>query len=234
MAEMIKILKNTTDEPITRLGIIIPANGSLSVPLRLWLKLADDMDESDNVYQDIQNGNIIVNDGTDDLSIVDGVRWCTILASWKNEYANLHKRSFLLPLIKNAAADSSWLSVGGESGVPSNNTPWSPPFDVKVVKVIYSSRFVGKSNSPTVTQVRCYGKEYADDNSFNTDDDLAWYVQGDGENAEMNSGYGKMWKYNNEDGDNMYANYQYAFHVKKLSGTKSPNDVQISLLLEEI
>lgn len=68
---MSKILENTTaiDVVLLDVGITIPASGSYTIPPTEYLFFA----ASSNVVTKIGNGTLIVNDGTSDLSISDGV-----------------------------------------------------------------------------------------------------------------------------------------------------------------
>jgi len=68
---MSKILKNTTASPvdITDVGVTIPASGQITV------EAVDDLlfKGSSDVVTLIGNGTVVVNDGTSDLSITDGI-----------------------------------------------------------------------------------------------------------------------------------------------------------------
>lgn len=68
---MAKILKNTTVSPlgVSDLGITIPANSSYTVQVPDYLLLAD----SSDVITPITSGDIVVNDGSQDLSTIQGL-----------------------------------------------------------------------------------------------------------------------------------------------------------------
>jgi hypothetical protein len=68
---MSKILKNTTGTDIELdIGLLVPANSSITINPADF----DEAASSDNIIEFIGNGNIIVNDGSKDLSKADGSR----------------------------------------------------------------------------------------------------------------------------------------------------------------
>ncbi len=235
MSEMIKILKNVSGDDIERLGVIIANNGLYTIPTVKWQYLSDDIKEEGDIYNDIGNGDIIISDGTSDLNISDGRRWCEVLADWEVQFNYKHKRTLMLTLIRNGGSDNVWLSVGGEHGVPSNKTPWTPPYRVQVIRVLYSNKKYGKSNNIMVTEVKCHERSYDNVDSFSSNDDVSWYVQSDGANSERVGGYGRVWTYDNSsEGDYMESDMQYAFRTKKISGYGNPDDALITLILKEV
>lgn len=68
---MSKILKNTTNQTvsITDTGVSIPANGQYIIPPQDYLLWA----ASDNIITKVGEGIVIINDGSVDLSISDGI-----------------------------------------------------------------------------------------------------------------------------------------------------------------
>jgi hypothetical protein len=82
---IIKILKNNTLDTIPILNRDISPSESWEVPTHLWLELAND----EEVILNIENGNIIVNNGDTDLSIDLGLKWIT---QFQPDSAGLSKR----------------------------------------------------------------------------------------------------------------------------------------------
>jgi hypothetical protein len=73
---MAKILKNTTlsDMELSELGKTIPASGQITIPVQEYILLASD-DSIAECTAPITNGDIVVNDGTVDLSASDGLNY---------------------------------------------------------------------------------------------------------------------------------------------------------------
>jgi len=68
---MAKILKNQTASPISLdIGLTIPPSGQLSLNPQDF----DDAADSNDIITQVGNGNLIVNDGSFDLDIADGIR----------------------------------------------------------------------------------------------------------------------------------------------------------------
>jgi len=72
---MIKILKNTTLEELVRAGHTIPAEGQWQVPYDKWIKILDDA----SLLADIASGDLVVNDGDEDLSVIDALAYLQII-----------------------------------------------------------------------------------------------------------------------------------------------------------
>lgn len=72
--EIIKILRNETAGTLEILNVEVAANGSYTVPKSQWGNLADDAD----LQTLVTSGDIVVNDGTSDLTPTLGVNWCTV------------------------------------------------------------------------------------------------------------------------------------------------------------
>lgn len=76
MAKMIKILKNMDPADV----IIANHTIEFSIPWMVlpskWIELAED----DDIEGLITSGDIVVNDGTNDLSVSDGIKWVKTLA----------------------------------------------------------------------------------------------------------------------------------------------------------
>lgn len=64
-----KILKNNTAGELTILNRAVPAGGSYPLTVKYWIEAYD----NEQLLLDINAGNVVVNDGTTDLSIVDGI-----------------------------------------------------------------------------------------------------------------------------------------------------------------
>jgi len=77
------ILKNNTpiDIFIEDLGIQIDSSASLNL-LEIFTK--EEVSNSDNVLTNVANGNFTVNDGTQDLSISNGIKHVTIQTEWED------------------------------------------------------------------------------------------------------------------------------------------------------
>lgn len=69
---MAKILKNTTGSDIElEIGITIPASSNVTVEILDYIELA----ESSDINTFITSGDIVVNDGVNDLSVTDGINY---------------------------------------------------------------------------------------------------------------------------------------------------------------
>jgi hypothetical protein len=64
-----KILRNTTAENIVLINVFIPAGESVNIEYTLFAKLL----QSGVVFELINSGDLVVNDGTKDLSVSEGI-----------------------------------------------------------------------------------------------------------------------------------------------------------------
>ncbi len=62
---IIKILKNTTASDIYLINMLIPASGMINIEATMWAKLI----QNETIFSLISSGDIVVNNGTTDLSI---------------------------------------------------------------------------------------------------------------------------------------------------------------------
>jgi transcription termination factor Rho len=70
---LIKRLKNNTGSTLNILTQPVTAGNYLEIQFRFWLKVANDIQTQDIIYTQINDGTLVVNDGTSDLSLPDGL-----------------------------------------------------------------------------------------------------------------------------------------------------------------
>lgn len=70
---MKKILKNNSGQLLTLLGVQVEDQSQYDVPSHKWLELRGQLTNQEEIYTRINNGEIIVNDGNNDLSISQGL-----------------------------------------------------------------------------------------------------------------------------------------------------------------
>ena len=73
---IIKRLKNTSGSDKIILTRTVSDQGYYYLPTNLWVEVLEDVD----LLDDINSGNLTVNDGQNDLSAIDGIN-CLILLS---------------------------------------------------------------------------------------------------------------------------------------------------------
>ena len=140
----------------------------------------------------------------------------------------------IITLSRNGAVQNTWLSIGDHS-TPSNASPWTPPFNCQILKVAVTNKKSGTSQNILRTKVDAFCVDFGSDGNITTGDPLGFYVYSDGENLVQTGDYGRMWIYDNSsEGDYLYMSKQYGFRFKKIEGPSTPNDVVVTLLVEEI
>jgi len=77
----IKILKNVTTEEITVFGFVIPVGGEQELSPNLFLK----MTYEESVLNLVSSGALVVNNGSEDLSAIDGVAYLQTLSSAQSD-----------------------------------------------------------------------------------------------------------------------------------------------------
>ncbi len=178
-----------------------------------------------------QDGEILIDQADDKLKV-----WNEMQNKWfiLDDTSSPSKKMFALTLTRNGAANDVWLSLS-ESNIPTNTAPWTPPWDCKVIKVLMTNKVDGTSSSPLVTKIQAYHKGFDENGNISTGDSSGWYVDSEGPNIEQVGDDGRHWIYDNStEGDYMYKNQKYGFRFQKIDGSGTPNDVCITLILEEV
>jgi hypothetical protein len=136
-----KILKNTTTSIIFIYGIRITPNGSYEIEQgEIYGVLNDTFLEA---Y--VMNGDIVINDGAQDLSPTDGMAWLNTFyidttgggGSGRSDWSwQIHKTSTSSSLTMNIGtwfdAYGQRVNTGSWSGYPSNSMPLIVPFDMRL------------------------------------------------------------------------------------------------------
>jgi len=222
-----KIIKNLSGEKKQILNRDVADGDSYDVPINQWLKLYDSVD----IRQHINTGVYIMNDGTQDLSPINAIKMIELFQEESSFITKTNNR-YILTLGNNGSANDAWLCF--MHNLPTNDSPWTPNVDVHVLSVSVTNKTAGQIDDPMITEIRVYENTFGS-SSIDTSDDVAWFVQSDGENLVRNNGNGKKWIYDNSsEGDYMFADRQYAFRFTKLDGHGTPNKVVVTLLVEEI
>jgi len=120
---MRKILYNKSGEELNILGRQISNDSSFEVPQQKWLDLAADIREQGQVYSWINSGDIVVNDGTRNLTSSRGLRWCENLDSIEVsnngvfEIEKFNKINFQGNIIVGIDGDELNVDAAGQSNV---------------------------------------------------------------------------------------------------------------------
>jgi hypothetical protein len=88
---MIKILKNSTNETLNILGILVDPGQQINISTSLWAKLAD----SPMIHEKISSGEIIINNGKVDLNPVAGLIHIKLMKVHNFAYNNIQNSAIL-------------------------------------------------------------------------------------------------------------------------------------------
>ena len=77
---IIKILKNTTQTDIILINMLIPKDEQVDIEPTMWAKLL----QNGKVFEYINNGTLILNNGTNDLDIPSALRHIALFQSEEN------------------------------------------------------------------------------------------------------------------------------------------------------
>jgi len=219
-----KRLKNNSGADKLILTRIVPHGTYYDVNYRYWVQVLDDED----VMADVDAGVVVVNDGVSDLSVVAGQAW---LKRFQEDQVVKHKR--IIVLGKNGSASNIWLRP--HDGINSDKSYWLAERDYRVLGVKFSNTKNGSASNPIVTRITCYGQPVGSSGNITTSDSAYWWVEGGNGFATINGYRGRSWFYDNStEGDIIYAGNVYAFRLQKISGSDTPNDPYVEILLEEL
>jgi hypothetical protein len=161
---MAKILKNTTisDIVLKQLGREIPASSSLTLNVDEYLLLGTD-DSVTELTTYINSGDIVINNGSDDLSVVDGLAFIQYPDHAKNSTFDNSTNGFTA-MNTQAAIEESRNNEGNNSGrtftqiffnngntankwlfhIPTNEAtdtlPFHTPFDIDIYGIGFSNK----------------------------------------------------------------------------------------------
>ena len=173
---MAKILKNTTGSNIdlSELGLRVPASSQITIQSFDYIKLASD-DSVTELTTLINSGDIIVNDGTSDLSASDGIdyikypnfakniRFTSVTGkllekniqdaldeSAENADTALNTPRFTIPLIYNGTPGNNEF-IGYSNLIPGDDTPIVVPIDSVLQEYTFSNK---NSNADYTIELR--------------------------------------------------------------------------------
>lgn len=166
-----KILKNESGSDIFILTRTVSDQNEYEVPARLWDQLMDDED----VIVYITAGDIIVNNGTQDLSPIDGEAFVRRFQEDPNPTSMVGKL-YCLTFTKNASAQNKWLELG--DGCNTNSTWAVLPFKSKLI-----ATSVSNSNSGADFDIRLHKSDF---NSGASDTYITWDLPNNVRTASKN------------------------------------------------
>jgi len=250
-----KILKNTTGVDITLeiLGLTIPATSQITINVEDYLELSSE-DSTTELDILITSGDVVVNDGTSDLIATVGkafIRFPDIASNELFDDTNViysadtvqeaiekvsngeGKRYLYLKLVRSGEFTNSWLSYT-DQGVRTDRAPWTPQFDVDVIRITFTNKERGTNDHPLHARVIAYVNPRGDTGVTSTSDPEAWYITSDGSNIVYYEDRGRKWEYDNEaEGDIMTTSNQYSFRLNRESDEEEFDDVYIEILMRE-
>jgi len=229
MANLIKIIKNKSGEVRDILNRRVDNNAEYNIPANLWLELVT----AEELQNYVLDGDYVVNNGTADLSPTEGLVY--LVTFQEIDYSSIiAKKTGFLVLTYNGSGSHVWLGIGDKL-VPTNSSPWSPPYNCRITQVQFTNNKSGRSNTPMINQITCRELDYSNDSDIDTNSTITWYVNNyNSSNKIRESGYGRTWEYDNSaEGDSLSKNKKYAFECENLEG-RNPSDILVTLLLEEI
>jgi hypothetical protein len=127
---LIKRLKNNTDNDLNILNQTIGSGEYLTVQYKYWAKVSNDVQNEDVITQAIINGDIIVNDGTNDLSISEGL---VHLKRWEDSETINKTSDMTVHFGANGSLKDKYLQVAGGSKTTSDETTIGFPRPIKIV-----------------------------------------------------------------------------------------------------
>ncbi len=127
----IVIAKNNTvsDIMLTELGIVLPGSDQLNLTDQFEL---NDIIECDTLEDNISNGNITINDGTDDLSMANSLKHVDYETEYEDEQNPGHTLASHSDMTSAGIQDGDTLSWSSASGTwvpvePSGSGGTGPP-----------------------------------------------------------------------------------------------------------
>ena len=258
---MAKILKNTTasDIDLDKSGVEIPANGQITLSVEEYALFAS-VDSITELTPFINAGDIVVNDGNNDLSAAEALDFLKFPDVAPNirflsppEKSNLFpttikdvqsaieyvvdlpsQRVHVIPFLQHdTITTAAWLEAGIEH-ILTNKTKWSPPKKLKIMKIGFSNKWQGTSLNPIIVKITAHYKNFTDTGDISTLDPIEWFVQPTSSTAERWSENGRMWWYDSSQ-DNFFfeTNRAYGIQIQFISGDKKPKEIFVQLHCEE-
>ncbi len=127
--------------------------------------------------------------------------------------------------------NNAWLRMGE---VDSNISPWIPPHNCILEKVMVTSRY-GSNYSDTVIRVTARTKELDDYGSVNLGSPVAWVVDNTGANLIQKGQGGRHFVYDAiPDNAIMHGNKCYGFQIERVQGNQELKDVVVQIFFREI
>jgi len=220
-----KRLKNNSGADKFIITRVISNGAYYDVEYKYWVQVLDDAD----IIADVASGQLIVNDGANDLSASSGQLLLERFQS--DDLFTKHKR--IIAVSRNGNSNNSWLRP--HDGVNSDKSYWLAEKDYNVIGVKFSNAKNGSSGNPTVVRISCYSQAASASGNISTSDTLEWWVQAGDGSADINGYRGRSWFYDNSsEGDTLATGNVYAFRIQKISGSNDVSDPTIEIFLEEI
>lgn len=152
-----KIIRNTSgsDKQVLRRSL---ADGeSYEIPYHLWLELAD----SDSIATDVTSGDLVVNDGTSDLSVTEGLE---LIQRFHFDYAGkvafdnstngfnstevqsaieeartgFEGKGFQTSFVENGTARNTWIKLE-DANIPSDESPYIFKYQSRLVGIDFTN-----------------------------------------------------------------------------------------------
>lgn len=223
-----KIIRNNSGSTVNILNRQIVSGDSYEVSPNHWLKLY----ESSEIRDKVVSGDFIVNNGSGDLTVSEALKHLQIFQPYDPSFSP-GKRRHIITMGYNGTCTNVWLRF--HDNVNSNQSKWTPPVKLKILKVFFSNKYSGSSSNNLEMKITAYYKSFNSTGNISTSDSTAWYVTGTQSSCDYWTENGRSWVYDNSDeGDYMDVGYVYAFRLKRTNGYTSPNDATVWLYCEEV
>ena len=223
-----KILINNTASTMQILNRDIAPGGQYDVPAGLWHKLYDDQ----TIPTKILNGDIIVNDGTNNLSATAGEQH---IYKWQPTDPNYSpgRRAHIIQFQYESSGANVWMERS--TYIQGNRSKWSPPVDLKILKLVFTNRFGSSAANPLLVRIRSYYKAYTATGNITTNNStLDWTIEPTSSNTERWSQNGRMWVYDASSlGYEFLTANAYAIRFQLISGNNTPADMILEFYCEE-
>lgn len=222
-----KILINNTASTIQILNRDVAAGASYEIPAGLWHKLYDAAD----LHALILSGDVIVNDGTQNLSASAGEQHIFKWQPNDQEYSP-GKRIHHIQFLKDGGDSSKWMAM--DKHVAGDQVLWVPSVNLKLNKITFTNKKEGSSAKEVLVKIDVHYMGIDDQGKITTAHALLFSISPTSSNTERWGNYGQRWIY-----DISSSNYQftttnaYGVLVSKVSGAEKNEDSVITFYCEE-
>ena len=248
-----KILKNTTNSAIDLkyIGINIPANTSRTVEMADYGILASSNSVAE-LTPHINSGAIVINDGTNDLSVSDALVFILfpesaakiLFSNSSNGFSSstvqeaieearnfpVVKKIVTLQLTKAGSTSSGWLSLS-DADIPTSSSPFRPLITYKVIDVM----FTNENTADDPIRLKCYSQSKDDTGNISTSDTLEWEINSEEADTVKNASR-RVWNYKANTTNHTLTNKQYGFLISldNAGWLASMSNVHVTMVLQEV